>query len=143
MLMDTSLGLGAPLPKDASESSRQLSSHVILRKKLLGRNAQKPKTTAHGVKSTKNTVPPQRQVKTRVEVEDEDDDEGRSSLGKSKRRKLERMRKETNQDDADEQAQEGPDTRVGKSSTSYLDEMLSERSRKRKKKKRARDKEAR
>ncbi|KZF22788.1 hypothetical protein L228DRAFT_238696 [Xylona heveae TC161] len=101
------LGLGAPLPKDVPDGAvkrRDLSSNEALRKRLLGKNANKIQSKSlpavHGSSTPlpgKNTLAGNKKgdlsrsgpVHARYSAatsDDEDDEGGRSSLGKSKKR---------------------------------------------------------
>jgi hypothetical protein len=135
MLRLSRLGLGAPLPQDAHDSSRQHSSNDTLRKILLGKTSQKLKSPSHIPTNTKITSHTPFRGLSNVEIEDEDEEGGRSALGKGKRRRLE-GREATNLGGEDQQSQEAALNKPGKASSSYLDQVLSERSRKRRKSKR-------
>ncbi|KAI9828939.1 MAG: hypothetical protein M1819_006438 [Sarea resinae] len=145
------LGLGAPLPKEFVEGDsnrRELSSNDKLRRKLLGKRSLNPQLKPGGLQNSvgahrpvtkaANTDP----VRRDDDDDDDDDDEeaGRSSLGKSKRRKVETDLGGT--EEPDDIARSGKialdgfaahDKKLSKP-TNYLDQLLAEKSSKKKKK---------
>ncbi|MCJ1401497.1 hypothetical protein MMC11_004711 [Xylographa trunciseda] len=145
------LGLGAPVPqeiKNGDERRQELSSNDKLRKQLLGKEfAKLYGKTGSATKKDFGALPlgsKPRPVVTKQAVEEEmEEDAGRSSLGKPKRRV------EASSVEGEEQEEQGddkgsfprPNTRIQgsisskKRTSTYLDEVLAEKSRKRKKKK--------
>ncbi|KAM5451734.1 hypothetical protein MaudCBS49596_003561 [Microsporum audouinii] len=114
------LGLGAPIPQkeaDGSIKRTELSSNDKLRKQLLGKNFQKAEAAKS--KNARPRIKPAGPIPGRGNeiVEDSDEEDGRSSLGKGKR----------------EKHSEGQSTAskavsgTKKRSSSYLDEVLSQR----------------
>ena len=144
------LGLGAPLPadvKDGDARRQELTSNDKLRRQLLGKDFQRIQgkglngnrsTPASGLAGSKPLPPP-----TKRELKSDDEEEaGRSSLGKSKRKRVVSRREAADgEDDGDVKATFGgaaetPDNpRPPKKASNYLDEVLAERSRKKQKKK--------
>ncbi|RJE27411.1 hypothetical protein PHISCL_00287 [Aspergillus sclerotialis] len=147
------LGLGAPLPQnnpDGSWKRSELSSNEKLRRQLLGKNykkvakettsfAKKPEgsnpTSSNSV--TASTIPPD---------DTDDEEEGRTSQIGKKRKKSERTDSEQPEataslDNAGDGSEDLPATKKAvpsaakgkKKATSFLDEVLAERSKKRKK----------
>ncbi|PGH29623.1 hypothetical protein GX50_07631 [[Emmonsia] crescens] len=156
------LGLGAPLPKsqaDGSFNRTELSSNEKLRKQLLGKNYKKP-TSSIPVTSSRGPLAGKKQqhhhhqsAKSQPESDD-DEDEGRSSLGRNKRKRPKEKTAEVVNDvttatatatptttttngngEDNESADERQRSTQRKKPVSYLDELLSERSKKKKKKK--------
>ena len=151
MLMMDSLGLGAKVPEDGEVRRQELSSNDKLRRQLLGKdmakhygkfgNTGKLGTGAMSVESKPRPTPVRRAA-------EDDEEEGRSSLGKSKRRKT-FDKQESAMQDYNAEAKEATTSRLSKDATrrskksgnSYLDEVLAEKQRKKQKKKRKREKE--
>ncbi|EHA27546.1 hypothetical protein ASPNIDRAFT_41481 [Aspergillus niger ATCC 1015] len=157
------LGVGAPLPTKAADGSwnrSELDSNDKLRKQLLGRNYQKvmaakKASTAKGGGSdaAASTNPAKNGVAKGEEEDDEDEEEGRTALIGRKKAMPAKKRKaaepqaqsesetiggesgdEAKADQSDKQpgASSRPASRR-KKATSFLDEILAERSKKRKK----------
>lgn len=144
------LGLGAPLPaaiKDGDARRQDLASNAKLRRQLLGKDFQRLQGEgAKGNKSVSGSVllgSKPRPVPAKRELVSEDEDEaGRSSVGKSKRKKVaSRLGVADGQDGEDVKAPDGgaaqvpDDPRPPKKASNYLDEVLAERSWKKQKKK--------
>ncbi|OJD13247.1 hypothetical protein AJ78_06269 [Emergomyces pasteurianus Ep9510] len=154
------LGLGAPLPQsqaDGSFNRTELSSNEKLRKQLLGKNYKKKSTSDTQVNSSERRKQQQyhhQSANSRiVECDEDDEDEGRSSLGRNKRQRTKQKTTEVEKDtttrttdgdgDGDGNRGNGEDNESAddrqrstqrKKPASYLDELLSERSKKRKRK---------
>ncbi|OQD68521.1 hypothetical protein PENDEC_c034G04197 [Penicillium decumbens] len=146
------LGVGAPLPEKAADGSwnrTELSSNDKLRKQLLGRNydkvmkaaaANKPTTLNAGSAAKATTATP-------AKSEESDDEEGRAAMVGKKRKTGPARAKKTTMEDNDripdevngdepvptKEASSKPPSKGRKKATSYLDELLAERSKKRKK----------
>ena len=151
------LGAGAPLPKDGEQSAltkdrRSNLADEQLRKRLLGKNAKYLTSgmVGNGRSSDKSNVvghmAPKQRRKGNPTATDSDEDEGRSSLGFSKRRKVQGISQAEgveggNADDPaaalpwSKQVNGSPVPNINKSG-SYLDEVLAERSKNRARKKR-------
>ncbi|KAI9933411.1 hypothetical protein ASPWEDRAFT_159686 [Aspergillus wentii DTO 134E9] len=152
------LGVGAPLPQKAADGSwnrTELSSNDKLRKQLLGKNYEKvTKAKALAAKQALNQSAASTQSSTPQEDEDDDEEEGRTALvgrkKNNKKRKVDSNQKEEtpgtsdavngdNGDGDDEDAKRGaasssrPSAKGRKKATSFLDEILAQRSKKRKK----------
>ena len=138
------LGLGAPLPadiKDGDPRRQELTSNDKLRRQLLGKDFQRLQgkgamTGESGPGSVQvGSKPRPAPVKRELEPDDEHE-AGRSSLGKSKRKKV-----TVRQEAADVKVPYGgeaktPDNpRPPKKASNYLDEVLADKSRKKQKKK--------
>ena len=147
------LGLGAKVPEDGEVKRQELSSNDKLRRQLLGKDmARLYGKSGSGGKFGSGSMPlgsKPRPTPMRKAAEDEDDDEeGRSSLGKSKRRKHVESQEpavHNNQIIAKEVAESSVSDAAGRSKQTrinYLDEVLAEQQRKKQKKKRKREKEA-
>lgn len=144
------LGLGAPLPADIQDGDarrQELTSNDKLRRQLLGKNHLKLQNKRlDGSKSAPGSVqlgskPRPADVKREWDSDDEDE-AGRSSLGKSKRKKVAATREAADGgDDEGVKALDGEETkrldnsRPPKKASNYLDEVLAEKSRKKQKKK--------
>ncbi|GAD94900.1 conserved hypothetical protein [Paecilomyces variotii No. 5] len=153
------LGLGAPLPKateDGSWNRTELSSNDKLRQQLMGKGyakAMAAKQRQLQLQQNMNKRPDQGKAGTkssaRTEEADDDDDEeeGRSSLG-NKKRKVAATGAEDGANEETVESKEAsasasasapvPGTESGrgkkkKKTGSYLDELLSQRSKKKKK----------
>ncbi|CAG8287386.1 unnamed protein product [Penicillium olsonii] len=140
------LGIGAPLPQKAADGSwnrSDLDSNDKLRKQLLGKNYDRVMKAAAEEKAAAKAAaakPVQTQPETTVDESDEED--GRAAmLSKQRKRKgapavhpavaaaeAEAEAEKEKSDDA-----KGPARKSRKKATSYLDELLAERSKKRKK----------
>ncbi|KAJ6104234.1 hypothetical protein N7523_010554 [Penicillium sp. IBT 18751x] len=146
------LGVGAPLPEKAADGSwkrTELSSNDKLRKQLLGRNYDKIMKAAAANKSApQNSGPASAKTMSATPVQEESDDEeeGRAAMvGKNRKAGTSQTKKplvvdheNTDKADGDESvpAQEVPSKAPSKGrrkATTYLDELLAERSKKRKK----------
>ncbi|PGH13722.1 hypothetical protein AJ80_06227 [Polytolypa hystricis UAMH7299] len=133
------LGLGAPLPQkqaDGSFNRTELSSNDKLRQQLLGRNYRKVMANASRPPvAPKNSIQASTQT-TSQDAESDDEEEGRSSLGKNKRQRSSaqgsRAASETDTQDTNNSDQVRGSR--GKKRGTYLDELLSQRSKKKKKK---------
>ena len=145
-LTQSSLGIGAPLPQKAADGSwnrSDLDSNDKLRKQLLGKNYDRVMKAAAEEKAAAKAAaakPVQAQPETTVDESDEED--GRAAmLSKQRKRKgapavhpavaaaeAEAEAEKEKSDDA-----KGPARKSRKKATSYLDELLAERSKKRKK----------
>ena len=146
------LGLGAKLPQDGDVKRQELSSNDKLRRQLLGKDMAKLYSkSGRGGKLGPGVMPlgsKPRPAPTKKVEEEDDDEEGRSSLGKSKRRKQVQNQKPVAQEDQAEALGSAEPTvsenarRSKKVSTNYLDEVLAEQQRKKQKKKRKREKDA-
>lgn len=144
------LGLGASLPadvKDGDARRQELTSNDKLRKQLLGKNFQQLQGKGRGGSKSapgsgqRGSKPRPAAVKRDWESED-DDEIGRSSLGKSKRKKVAAMQEAADGGDVEDvRALDGggvenfDDARPPKKARNYLDEVLAEKSRKKQKKK--------
>lgn len=158
----TSLGVGAPLPEKAADGSwnrTELSSNDKLRKQLLGRNydkvmkaaaANKASTGKGGAVSSQvgKTGAPSGGTSGVEGDSDDDEEEGRSAMVGKKRRKgnsgdtrLVGGEGESPVDheggdesgSTNEAPKKAAPSKGRKKATSYLDELLAERSKKRKK----------
>ena len=141
------LGLGAPLPaaiKDGDARRQDLASNDKLRRQLLGKDFQRLQGKGlKGSKSVSGSIQlgsKPRPVPVKRELESEDEDEaGRSSVGKSKRKKVASSFGVANgQEGEDVNAPDGGATQVPrppKKASNYLDEVLAERSWKKQKRK--------
>ncbi|OJJ46358.1 hypothetical protein ASPZODRAFT_25490 [Penicilliopsis zonata CBS 506.65] len=149
------LGVGAPLPNrsaDGSWNRTELSSNEKLRKQLLGRNYEKVKkataaaAAANHVQKTSGAP-----VSRPGDNDDDDDDNGRTTMLGGKKRKITDTTSENSQaglkqgtegdnvQDEPSSTSTKPETaavpsRRKKKATSFLDEILADRSKKRKKK---------
>ena len=144
--MEARLGLGATAPKDGDFKRQDLSSNDKLRKQLLGKDfARLYGRSGSGGKSGLGVLPmgsmPRPTAAKRPVEEDEEDEGGRSSLGKSKRRR------EVNKQGSDEPADDTGTIKANESdqagrvskprkSSNYLDEVLADIDRKKRQKKR-------
>jgi len=134
------LGLGATVPKtlaDGSSNRTELNSNDKLRGRLLGRNFGKirPQSLPTSHKSLRERKQTQFSKSFSHSNVESDDEEGRSSLGKSKRKRTANedytaMRNEI-ADDIKTPATAGG--AQGKKTGSYLDEILDGRSKKKRK----------
>lgn len=147
------LGLGAPLPQNTPDGSwkrSELTSNEKLRKQLLGKNykkAAKENTPSSKKPAGSNAASSASVAGLTIPADDEDDEEeGRTSQIGKKRKKLGKADPElsetnTSLDNAGDGSEELPSTkktapsvaRGKKKATSFLDEVLAERSKKRKK----------
>jgi len=142
------LGVGATVPEDGDVKREELSSNETLRRQLLGRDYKKVRA-GKGDKGALGGVAvvgskPRPLGSTREIGQESGDEEGRSSLGKSKRK---RRVGETEEGAgiSDEEV-----TRVSKASmgtsrpqkraVNYLDQVLAEKSRRQRKKSKKRKK---
>lgn len=162
-LKSTRLGVGAPLPEKAADGSwnrTELSSNDKLRKQLLGRNydkvmkaaaANKASTGKSGAASQVGKAGASAGTSGLDEGSDDDEEEGRSAMVGKKRKKgndsgMTRPVVAAEETSAVEQAgvvneagstnempAKSAPTKGRKKATSYLDELLAERSKKRKK----------
>lgn len=154
------LGVGAPLPEKAADGSwnrTELSSNDKLRKQLLGRNYDKimKASAANRASNLKAGAPSSQMSKTAAVATtgegegSDDDDEGRSTMVGKKRGKMQANKTASVavRDDHEIVSSVGTDdssstnelsTKTApskrKKATSYLDELLAERSKKKKKK---------
>ena len=147
-LIGNRFGMGATLPKDGEVKREEYSSNDKLRKELLGKDYDKKRAKyakENGKSRPSSNILGSKPRPTSVR-RDEDDSEGegeggRSSLGTSKST----LNKQTSKEQVDEAiattVDAGESTRLGsgesrppKRARNYLDEVLSERSRKRQKK---------
>ncbi|KAJ5128474.1 hypothetical protein N7448_002194 [Penicillium atrosanguineum] len=146
------LGVGAPLPEKAADGSwnrTELSSNDKLRKQLLGRNYDKIMKAAAANKATTQNAGPL-SAKTRsvtpAKEESDDEEEGRAAMVGKKRKAAPSHTKKASVVDNEATDKLGGDEPVPtmevpskapskgrKKATSYLDELLAERSKKRKK----------
>lgn len=145
------LGVGAPLPEKAADGSwnrTELSSNDKLRKQLLGRNYDKVmKATALNKPTPQSAGPaPAKTTSATPAKEESDDEEGRAAIvGKKRKAGSSHIKKTpvvdsgtTDKVDGDDSVptkevpSKGP-SKGRKKATSYLDELLAERSKKRKK----------
>jgi hypothetical protein len=134
------LGLGAALPKNLADGSwnrTELHSNDQLRDRLLGRNFGKirPQSLPTFHKSLRERKQTQFSTSFSNSNVESDDEEGRSSLGKSKRKRTANenytsMRDEIADDIKTPAAAGNPQ---GKKAGSYLDEILDGRSKKKRK----------
>ncbi|KAI1920980.1 hypothetical protein LOZ58_001468 [Ophidiomyces ophidiicola] len=125
------LGLGAPLPDkqaDGSWNRLELSSNDKLRKQLLGKNAKTMVSRNSNIKQTKQPNKLQE-----VPPSDTDEEESRSSLGMRSKKGISRPMKGVDAGKTDT-GQVGRATSNKKRTSSYLDEILSSRSKKKKQK---------
>ncbi|EFR04329.1 hypothetical protein MGYG_07338 [Nannizzia gypsea CBS 118893] len=115
------LGLGAPLPQkeaDGSIKRTELSSNDKLRKHLLGKNFQKAEASRLKNASTRTKqAGPAPSHKNEI-IEESDEEDGRSALGKGKKGK---------KADSQPPISSGTDSGRKKRTSSYLDEVLSQR----------------
>ncbi|KAI9820219.1 MAG: hypothetical protein M1827_005841 [Pycnora praestabilis] len=141
------LGLGAPIPKgtvDGSANRKELTSNETLRRQLLGKKrALAMRKRAQGLgKQDVDTHRPVTKLSrpnsaTAGDGDEDEEEGGRSSLGKSKRRREELV--ETQNVEAEVEAKEMVENalprkhKVRKRSGNFLDEMLAEKSLKKKK----------
>jgi hypothetical protein len=149
------LGPGFPTPEDGEPSPGMhkrpsLAADEQLRKQMLGKNAKRAgsrlMTTDGRGKYTGNVPPKPRPAITNRGTESDEED-GRSSLGRTKRGKLEQARRVEIEENLDEEGEQVPVSEVAETLKtpmaaktkrkpgSYLDEILSERSKKKRKKK--------
>ncbi|KAK1141407.1 hypothetical protein N8T08_009079 [Aspergillus melleus] len=157
------LGIGAPLPTKAADGSwnrAELDSNDKLRRQLLGKNYKKVVAASAGASATGNPGKPGLRANpgpNPKEVDDEDGedgDEGRTTtVGTSKRQSRKRKATIEASQSSNETAmnpgegqgesasrQEGassrqpPRSKSSKKATSFLDELLADRSKRRKKK---------
>jgi hypothetical protein len=136
------------------QNSKSLRADEKLRRQMLGRNAKRPISGVTSSSRTSNTAkanvnaPAKPRPATTNRSAESDEGEGRSSLGKTKRRKTIQCRvvgMEENWSEKGERAMtseltvplQTPTAAKTKTPGSYLDEILSERSNKKKKKKRS------
>lgn len=154
ILISSRLGVGAPLPEKAADGSwnrTELSSNDKLRKQLLGRNYDKVMKAAAANKSTpQNAGPASAKTASATPVkseESDDEEEGRAAMVGKKRKAGPAHAKKpivagnsrtSDKVDGDEsvptkEAPSKPPSKGRKKATSYLDELLAERSKKRKK----------
>ncbi|MCJ1243302.1 hypothetical protein MMC30_000499 [Trapelia coarctata] len=148
-LHSTSLGLGAPLPKDVKEGDarrQELSSNDRLRKQLLGKEfAKLYGKGGKGEKGGFGLVPvgskPRPVDKPKLAEEQDDEGEGRSSLGRMKRRpqvkkaEPEDLGSDSGDVDRSSVMKKKEPSRSSKRIGSYLDEVLAEKQRKKQRKK--------
>lgn len=143
------MGLGATLPKEGEAKRHKLDTEEKLRRQLLGKDYKKLQANRAG-NSGKVGVQVghggmrARPVSAKQTMDDSEDEEGRSSLGKPKRRKVDKGLQRGNFEaaiiDVDSSA---PATSQGlPKQGSYLDEVLARKSQAKsvKSKKRRRDK---
>lgn len=156
ILISSRLGVGAPLPEKAADGSwnrTELSSNDKLRKQLLGRNYDKVMKAAAANKPTpQNAGPASAKTASATPAkseESDDEEEGRAAMVGKKRKAgpgPAHAKKTTvagndqisDKVDGDEsvptkEAPSKPPSKGRKKATSYLDELLAERSKKRKK----------
>ncbi|EDN11245.1 DUF3245 superfamily domain-containing protein [Histoplasma capsulatum] len=157
------LGLGAPIPKSQEDNSfnrTELSSNEKLRKQLLGKNYKKftSKVPVNGSRDPRLVLEKKQQQHrqhAKEQPQSDDEDEGRSSLGRNKRKIVTEKTIQAGTDDGaaiaiptttatpngngdidDLKSDDGSPQRSAqrKKPASYLDELLSERSKKKKRK---------
>ena len=128
------------MPKDGDTKREELSSNDKLRRQLLGRDYKKAQAGKREGGSSEGTVlmgSKPRPVDSRREVSQESEDEGgRSSLGKSKRK---RQVEQVDAEISDEEATKVTKAKMrlhlpSKRAVNYLDQVLAEKSRKKHKK---------
>ncbi|KAI9719773.1 MAG: hypothetical protein M1812_003261 [Candelaria pacifica] len=148
-------GLGAPLPKeitDGDANRQELSSNDKLRRQLFGgkiasrmKVGVRPEINGNGaVRHRPVTKPPCAGIANGEDEDDEEDEGGRSSLGRSKRKREKEHTADVDDDRPDittaqstsssGQAHVGQRSQNSKPTSSFLDEILAEKSRKKKKK---------
>ncbi|KAL7276929.1 hypothetical protein RUND412_000073 [Rhizina undulata] len=154
--MPPRLGLGAPIPKDFldgdSKTSKEFTSNDKLKRKLMGRKAAATSDKAKFSVAAHCLSKPMPRTNATGE-ESSDEDEGRSSLGKSKRRKVKAEEQADEQADENETSDQGAfvsskpsaspksSPEPAKSSNgaprfaNYLDAHLAQKSKQKKKKK--------
>lgn len=133
------LGLGAKLPADGDLKRQDLSANEKLRQQLLGKDYKKLQAKRRGKGLPEDGLilgsKPRPAVPERVVREDSEDEGGRSSLGKSKRKR------HAEGEEANVEARANEATRAVKSrsdeaseqprkASNYLDQVLAEKSRK-------------
>jgi len=149
------LGPGFPIPEDGEplpgmHKRPSLAADEQLRKQMLGKNAKRAgsrlTTTDSRGKFTGNVPTKPRPAITSRSTENDEED-GRSSLGRTKRSKLEQARAVGGEENLDEKGEQAPVLEVAETLKtpmaaktkrkpgSYLDEILLERSKKKQKKK--------
>ena len=142
------LGVGATVPKDGDVKREELSSNDKLRRQLLGRDykklqlAKREKGQSEGI-GVAGSKPRPAGPKREVEQESEDEN-GRSSLGKSKRKRQVEQTKE-DADVSNGEISKATEATVGtspqpKRAMNYLDQVLAERARRKHKKSKKRKK---
>src|SRR4051794_29387463 len=149
------LGPGFPIPEDGEpppgiRKKLSLAADEQLRKQMLGKNPKRTGsrlTTTDGRGKLTGNIPtkPRPAITNRSTEGDEED--GRSSLGRTKRGKLEPARTVEVEQNLDEEGEQAPvleaaetlktpiAAKTKRKPGSYLDEILSERSKKKQKKK--------
>jgi hypothetical protein len=149
------LGPGFPIPEDGEpllgmHKRPSLAADEQLRKQMLGKNAKRAGsrlTATDGRGKFTGNVPtkPRPAITNRSAESDEED--GRSSLGRTKRGKLEQAKAVEVEENLDEKGEQAPvlevaetlktpmATKTKRKPGSYLDEILFERSKKKQKKK--------
>ena len=140
------LGLGASIPKEDEIKRQKLETDEKLRRQLLGKDYKKFQNNRvrNGDKiglGISQTGPKPRPVSMRQQVNDSEDEGGRSSIGKSKRRKLgEDLQSNTATTDIKPEvilADTSSSLSISgspKKPSNYLDEVLVKKSQKRSKK---------
>ncbi len=139
------LGVGATVPEDGDVKREELSSNETLRRQLLGRDYKKVRAGKGPLGGVAVVGSKPRPLGSTREIGQESgDEEGRSSLGKSKRKR----RVEETEEGAGVSDEEV--TRVSKASmgtsrpqkraVNYLDQVLAEKSRRQRKKSKKRKK---
>ena len=162
-LRSARLGLGAPLPKevlDGDANRQELSSNDKLRKQLLGKDFRKLQAKSIGGRgglSRSGVTQPgskPRPINTERALDhddkDEDEEGGRSSVGRSKRHRLDAVMTVGDEQEgivaeskAPNEAFESTSSRSTKRSRSYLDQILQEKSHKKQKKKKQKEETSR
>ncbi|KAJ9299289.1 hypothetical protein DTO271G3_2911 [Paecilomyces variotii] len=147
------LGLGAPLPKateDGSWNRTELSSNDKLRQQLMGKGFAKAMAAKQRLQQQQNINKRPEQgkagAKSRTEGaggdDDDDEEEGRSALGNKKRKVAATVVEDGVNNEIAEGKESSASTTTGtesgrgkkkKKTGSYLDEVLSQRSKKKKK----------
>ena len=130
------------MPKDGDVRREELSSNEKLRRQLLGRDYKKAQgrrsENGHGEGKLAMGSKPRPAGHTREVDRESEDESGRSSLGKSKRKREVEQTKE-DADVSDEDISKATNTSIGASPppkrvTNYLDQVLAEKSRRKHKK---------
>jgi hypothetical protein len=149
------LGPGFPIPEDGEAppgtgKRPSLVADEQLRKQMLGKNAKRAgsrPTTTDGRGRYTGNVPPKPRPAITDRSSESDEEDGRSSLGRTKRGKLQQTRVADVEKNIDEEGEQAPVLEVAETlktpvaaktkrkSGSYLDEILSARSKKKQKQK--------
>ncbi|CAG8109270.1 unnamed protein product [Penicillium salamii] len=135
------LGIGAPLPQKAADGSwnrSDLDSNDKLRKQLLGKNYDRVMKAAAEEKAAQKAAKAIPEKEEKEEEEEYDEEDGRSAMLSKQREKKRKGAPGVHPAVLAAEAEAGTETDKGprkgrKKATSYLDELLAERSKKRKK----------